>query len=235
MGECVAIVLAAGSGRRMNMGVKKQYLELMGHPLIYYSLKTFEESFIDRVVMVVSPGDEEYCQKEIVDRYAFRKVKSVVLGGAERYHSVYEGLKQAGEAEYVFIHDGARAFVDQDILSRCYEAVKDSRACVAAMPAKDTIKLSDGKGYVQETLNRNLLWTIQTPQVFETGLIKECYEKLLAEEEKLRAQGIAITDDTMAVETFSDVRVRLVEGSYNNIKVTTVEDIALAKAILNKN
>lgn len=234
MAGSVAIVLAAGSGRRMNIGVKKQYMELLGYPLVYYSLKAFEESFIDSVVMVVSPGDEQYCRQEIVEKYSFKKVKEIVPGGAERYNSVYAGLMAAGDADYVFIHDGARAFLEQGILERCYKAVQESRACVAGMPAKDTIKLSDGSGFVKETLNRNLLWTIQTPQVFETKLIRECYKKLLEAEAELKAQGVAITDDTMAVETFSDVKVRLVEGSYDNIKVTTIEDIALGKAILEK-
>jgi len=232
MSKCVAIILAAGSGKRMKSDVKKQYIALLGKPLIYYSLKAFEESFIDEIVLVVSPGDIEYCQSEIVDKYGFKKVVHIVEGGKERYNSVFNGIKAAGECDYIFIHDGARAFVDADILGRCLEAVKESRACVAGMPAKDTIKLADGEGFVKETLNRNLLWTIQTPQVFEKSLIEECYQQLIDSEEQLLAKGIAITDDTMAVETFSEVKVRLVEGSYNNIKVTTPEDIALGEAIL---
>lgn len=229
-----AVVLAAGSGKRMNSTVKKQYMELCGRPLIFYALNTFESSFIDEIVMVVSEGDEEYCRQEIVEKYGFKKVKKIVAGGKERYHSVYEGIKACGECDYIFIHDGARAFVDDDTLRRCLDAVVESKACVAAVKAKDTIKLENGQGFVKETLNRNLLWTVQTPQVFEYALIKKCYEELLQKESLLMAEGVAITDDTMAVETFSDVKVRLVEGSYNNIKITTPEDIILGEAILAK-
>lgn len=232
MSKCTAIVLAAGSGKRMKSDTKKQYMTILGRPLIFYSLKVFEESFINDIILVVSPGDVEYCQTEIVDKYGFKKVSHIVEGGKERYNSVYNGIKAAGECDYIFIHDGARAFVDNDILERCRVAVAESRACVAGMPAKDTIKLADGNGFVKETLNRNLLWTIQTPQVFEKSLIESCYQKLIDSESELLSKGIAITDDTMAVETFSDVKVRLVEGSYNNIKVTTPEDIALGETIL---
>ncbi len=232
--KCTAIVLAAGSGRRMGGNVKKQYLEMNGFPVIYYALKAFQESFVDEIIMVVSPGDEEYCGREIVSRYGFDKVRRIVPGGKERYNSVYAGIMASEGADYIFIHDGARAFVTEDILERCLESVQKNRACVAAVKAKDTIKLEDGSGFVKETLNRNLLWTIQTPQVFEAALIRDCYERLLASEALLLAKGIAITDDTMAVETFSDVKIHLVEGSYDNIKITTPEDMVVGEAILRK-
>lgn len=232
--KCTAIVLAAGSGRRMGGNVKKQYLEMNGFPVIYYSLKAFQDSFIDEIVMVVSPGDEEYCGREIVSKYGFDKVRRIVPGGKERYNSVYSGIAACEGADYIFIHDGARAFVTEDILKRCLAGVRRSGACVAAVKAKDTIKLEDGSGFVKETLNRNLLWTIQTPQVFDAALIRNCYEKLLDAEADLLAKGIAITDDTMAVETFSDRRIELVEGSYDNIKITTPEDMIVGEAILAK-
>lgn len=232
MGKNVAILLAAGSGKRMKSNVKKQYMDLCERPVIYYSLKVFNDSFIDEIVMVVSPGDEEYCRREIVEKYGFNKVSAIVPGGKERYHSVYAGLNAVSDCDFIFIHDGARAFVDQGILERCLESVKSDRACVAAVPAKDTIKKADDSGYVCETLNRNLLWQIQTPQVFAYDLIKECYRKLIENEAALTKQGIAITDDTMAVEHFSDTRVKLVMGSYNNIKITTPEDIPIGETIL---
>lgn len=228
----VAIVLAAGSGSRMKSDVKKQYMEILSKPLVYYALLAFQKSFIDEIVMVVSPGDEEFCRKEIVEKYDFTKVKAVVPGGKERYNSVYAGLEAIGCCDYVFIHDGARAFLDQGIIERCYEDVKRYKACVAAVPVKDTIKTCDDNGYVNSTLNRNYLWAVQTPQVFEFELIFSCYKKLLENEKNLAEKGIAITDDTMAVETFSDVKVKFTEGSYENIKVTTPEDMLYGQAIM---
>lgn len=228
----VAIILAAGSGSRMKSDVKKQYMEINGYPLVYFSLKAFQESFIDEIIMVVSPGDEEYCKKEIVDKYGFSKVVTIVPGGKERYHSVYAGLGAVSECDYVYIHDGARAFIDQAVIRRCFEEVKKYRACVAAIPVKDTIKTCDDNGYIKDTLNRNYLWAVQTPQVFEYELILDCYKKLLEKEQTLIEKGIAITDDTMAVETFSDVKVKFTEGSYENIKVTTPEDMLYGQAIL---
>ncbi len=229
-----AILLAAGSGSRMRSNVKKQYMLLAGKPVIYYSLKTFQESFLDEIILVCSPGDEDYCRREIVEKYAFDKVSAVIPGGEERYHSVYNGICKAvaSGADRIYIHDGARAFVTLDILQKCREAVEETGACVAAVPSKDTIKLSDGGGFVEKTLDRSLLWNVQTPQVFKAGLIKDCYEKLISGEAELKSRGISITDDTFAVEYFTDVKVKLVESSYNNIKITTPEDMQIGERII---
>lgn len=232
----VAIVLAAGSGKRMNSSVKKQYIEMAGHPVIYYALKTFQESLVDEIIMVVSPGDEEYCEKEIVKKYSFDKITKIVPGGSERYFSVFEGLKACGtDTDNVFIHDGARAFVTKDVIERCLESVKVDGACVAAVPVKDTIKVADENEYSKETLDRSVLRSIQTPQVFKYNLIFSCYEKLIASEQELIQKGIKITDDAQAAELFSDIKVRLVMGSYDNIKVTTPEDISIGLQILARN
>lgn len=222
-----AIVLAAGSGSRMGLDVKKQYLDLLGKPLIYYALSTFEKSKVDEVVLVVSPGDEAYVKKEIVDAYGFSRVAAIVPGGKERYHSVYEGLK-ACHGEYVLIHDGARAFVTEEIIDRAMEDVVVSHANVAAVPVKDTIKLSDDAGFVADTIERSRAWSVQTPQSFSLSLVKAAYEKALQQDTS------GITDDAMIVEKMTDQKVKLIEGSYDNIKVTTVEDIALGEIILKK-
>ena len=220
-----AVVLAGGSGKRMGKAVKKQYLELFGKPLIFYPLRAFEQSDVDEVVLVTAPGEEAYCKEEIVDRFGFRKVSAIVVGGAERYHSVYEGLK-AVKGDYVLIHDGVRAFVTREIIRRSMDAVKKYDACVVGMPAKDTIKVSSADGYVESTPPRERLWTIQTPQAFRTDLIRTSYEKVLAEGRE------GITDDAMVVETACAQRVKLIEGSYENIKVTTPEDLLFAEEIL---
>lgn len=231
--KTAAIVLAAGSGSRMHSNVKKQYMEINGKPLIYYALKAFEDSFTDEVVLVVSPGDIDYCKREIVDKFGFTKVKSIVEGGAERYDSVRFGLHAiSDDTDYVMIHDGARPFVTEDIMKRSVDAARENMACVVGMPVKDTIKVADENGFAKETPDRKTLWMIQTPQTFEYSLIRKLYDKLEEDKEEIKAKGINITDDAMVVETFSDVKVKLVEGSYNNIKVTTPEDIGIAQAIL---
>ena len=226
-----AVILCGGKGKRMGGDVPKQYMELEGHPLIYYTLKAFEESFIESMVLVCAKGEEEYCRRELIERYGFKKVKAVVCGGAERYHSVMAGLREA-EAEYVFIHDGARIFPDTQMLKRLYEDVQRYRACVAAVPVKDTIKLSDENGFVADTPARDKLWQVQTPQVFERRLITDAYVRLIEEEPALKERGVVITDDAMAVEMFGDTKVKLTCGSYENIKITTPEDLAIAAGIL---
>lgn len=229
-----AVVLAAGSGRRMGGGVTKQYRQVKGRPLIYYSLKTFQESFVDEIVLVVAPGQVPYCREEIVDKYGFHKVSCIVEGGKERYHSVAYGLKAiaAEKAGYVFIHDGARPLVTQEILGRTLECVREHGACVAGMPVKDTIKIADDKGNILSTPNRDRVWMVQTPQAFAYPLIREAYEELLKREQELAGAGISITDDAMVVETLTGHKVRLVAGSYENIKITTPEDIKMAENFL---
>lgn len=227
-----AIVLSAGKGSRMGSDVPKQYLELSGHPIIYYPLKTFQDSFVDKIVLVCASGDIDYCKKIVSDN-GFDKVVAIVEGGKERYHSVYNGLLAIPDADYVFIHDGARAFVDEDTLNRCYADVKKYKACVAAVPVKDTIKIGKD-GFIESTPDRRTLYSMQTPQTFEYDLIKGAYDKLIEEEQKILSKGISVTDDTFVLELFSDIRVYLSEGSYNNIKITTPEDLAFGKMLLDK-
>lgn len=227
-----AIVLAAGRGSRMKSKIQKQYLLLKGKPVLYYSLKAFEESFIDEIILVTGEEEIEYCRKEIVEKYGFTKVSHIVTGGKERYHSVFCGLQALTNCDYVFIHDGARPFVTEQILERAYETVQKEHACVVGMPVKDTIKLADENGFAKETPRRDLLWMIQTPQVFSYALVKTAYASFLEREQELLAQGIKMTDDAMVVETFTDTGIRLVEGSYENIKITTPEDLRIAEALL---
>ena len=139
--------------------------------MLYYALKAFEESNITDIVLVTGHGETEYCRRELVEKYAFTKVTAIVEGGKERYHSVYEGLKAAKGTDYVLIHDGARPFVDEKLIARLIDTVKECQACVAAVPVKDTIKIADGDGFVKETPDRSLLWQIQTPQAFFYPLI----------------------------------------------------------------
>ncbi len=227
-----AVILAAGSGKRMGSDTKKQYMLIHEKPVIYYALKTFQESFLDEIVLVVSPGDIAYCKSEIVERYGFYKVKCIVEGGKERYHSVALGLEQISDCDYVFIHDGARPMVTEEILSRALAEVQIYKSCVVGMPVKDTIKIADEKGNIAYTPDRKRVWMIQTPQVFAFQLIREAYRKLILEEQQLKEEGISITDDAMVVETLAGHTVRLVYGSYENIKITTPEDLSVAEKFM---
>lgn len=221
-----AIVLAAGSGKRMNSKVHKQYLIIQDRPVLYYSLKAFEDSAVDEIVLVVGKGEEKFCRKEIVDKYGISKVKAIVEGGKERYHSVFEGLKQTSDADYVLIHDGARPFVNQDIIRRCMQEVQKYQACVVGMPVKDTIKIADEEGYAKQTPDRKNVWMIQTPQTFSYALIYEAYEEML------KTEDTAITDDDMVLERIKGKKSKLIEGSYRNIKITTPEDLLIANVYL---
>ena len=140
--RCGAVVLAAGSGKRMHSDIKKQFLLIQDKPVIYYSLQAFQQSFIDEIVLVVSEEDRDYCKKNIVDQYGFSKVKYIEAGGKERYHSVAAGLACLTDCDYIFIHDGARPMITEEILERAYECAKENDACVVGMPVKDTIKIA---------------------------------------------------------------------------------------------
>lgn len=228
-----AVVLAAGSGKRMNAGVKKQYMEIAGRPVLYYSLKAFEQSFIDEIVLVVSQNEIEQIRENYVNQYGFRKISQIVAGGKERYHSVACGLRAVDpDCDFVFIHDSARPMLTQEILQRVYGEVQKEEACVVGVPSKDTVKIADEQGYVSVTPNRSLVWNVQTPQVFSYPLVRGAYEELLQKEQELLAAGVQITDDAMVVEHLTHHKVKLVEGSYENIKITTPGDVQIAERYL---
>ncbi len=231
----IAIVLAAGKGSRMNSEVPKQYMQLLGKPLIYYALDCFQNSFIDDIILVTS--DIEYCKKDIVDIYSFNKVRRIVAGGKERYNSVYEGLKMVKELYsspdeeiYVYIHDGARACIDEALLIECRDNVKKYLACIPAVAVKDTIKIADFEGFIGETPDRNLLMAVQTPQTFSYTLIMQAYERM--NEDMQEGKVCNITDDAMVAERYTDVRIKLCTGSYSNIKITTPDDLLVAEKLL---
>lgn len=228
--KCTAVVVAAGQGTRMGGKIQKQFLEIGGgKPVLYYCLACFQESsVIDEIVLVTSQDGMEFCKKEIIEKYSFTKVKKLVPGGKERRDSVNEGLKQCVDTDYVFIHDGARPFITEEILCRAMEAVRQYQACAVGVPAKDTVKLVDEGGFVKETPNRKHTWLVQTPQCFSYELICRAQEMAGKEDSK------AYTDDAMVVEMSGLAKVKMVMGAYTNLKITTPEDLSTAEGILNK-
>ena len=230
MNKITAIVLAAGSGSRIKNKTKKQFMEIKGKPVIWYSLFEFEKSRVDEIILVTGKEDIDYCKKEIVEKYNLKKIKNVVAGGSERYESVYNGLKEV-TGNIVLIHDGARPLINNEIIERSIEGTIKSDACVVGVPVKDTIKRADKEGYIIDTPNRSELWITQTPQSFKTDLVKMAYKKMKEELEKGNTT-LNITDDAMVVEEFTTNQVRFVQGDYKNIKVTTPEDIDIAELFI---
>lgn len=221
-----AIVLAAGQGKRMKSSIQKQYILLKEKPILYYSLKAFEDiKEIERIILVVGKGEVSYCRKEIIDKYGLQKVTDVIEGGKERYHSVYEGLKLLEKhCDYVLIHDEARPFITESIILNTIENVKKYKACAVGMPVKDTIKIVDEENFCVHTPERAKVWAVQTPQAFEYNIIKSAYDILMQKE-------IMVTDDAMVIEQFMNISVKLIEGTYENIKITTQEDLKVAETI----
>lgn len=224
-GKSVAIVLAAGRGTRMQSSVQKQYMEIGDKPVLYYTLRAFEESDVDSIILVVGQGEITYCMQQIVQRYAFAKIEHVIEGGLERYHSVNYALQSVSDRyDKVLIHDGARPFIEVSMIQEMLRQLDEEPACIFAVPVKDTIKTTNQEGFVEKTLERSLLWMIQTPQGFERKLILEAYQRLMEEEGSARN----VTDDSMVVEQYTKSRVKVLTGSYRNIKITTPEDLAVA-------
>ena len=215
-----AIILAAGKGQRMGTELPKQFLSMGDDMLLTKTIRVFEESrVIQDIVLVTSEDWIGFCRTEIVEREGFHKVRKIVAGGKERYDSVYQGLLACPNADYVFIHDGARPFVTEEILVRTQEAVEKYEACAVGVPSKDTVKIVDEDGFVESTPPRENVWNIQTPQAFSYPLIRAAHEVV-------RDNNMTgITDDAMIVERSRLAKVKLVMGSYYNIKITTPEDM----------
>jgi len=232
MGKSTAIILSAGKGKRMGTDVSKQYLNLCGKPVIYYAIEAFENSFVDDIVLVVGKGDEDYIKKEIIERYNIKKVSAVVNGGAERYNSVYNGLEAASGSDVVLIHDGARAFITPEEINHIIEETHKNGACVAAVPSKDTVKISDADGFVKMTPDRCTVWNVQTPQAFKYELIREAYNNIIGNNNL--PDTVNITDDAMVLELYDkEANIKLVRCSYENIKITTSEDMVIGESIIN--
>ena len=220
------VIVAAGTGSRMNMGINKQFIKLEGKEVIVYTIEKFYNNpNIDDIVVVVKESEAEFFKKEIIEKYNFENIK-IAYGGKERQDSVYNGLKLLDEkCDVVLIHDGARPFVSNKTIDTCIEEAKEHKAIVVGVPVKDTIKVIDDSNNIVDTPNRSVLWAVQTPQTFDYNILLNAYEDAFE-------SGFYGTDDAMLVERIGH-KVKMVEGSYNNIKITTKEDLNIGSQILN--
>ena len=223
-----AIVLAAGKGTRMNAGMNKQFMLINDRPLLAQTLAAFQScNAIDSIILVAGREELKTCKEQILDVYGFDKVDKLVSGGSERQQSVYNGiLELEDDCNIVVIHDGARPILPEGIIERCIEGAKIYGAVSAGMPAKETIKILNEEGFVQYTPERGKVWVTQTPQAFKRDIIEKAHETA-------NVKGISGTDDAFLVECMG-IKVKMLEGSYENIKITTPEDIILAEAIMRK-
>ncbi|GGO08505.1 2-C-methyl-D-erythritol 4-phosphate cytidylyltransferase [Saccharibacillus kuerlensis] len=218
-----AIVVAAGRGSRMGTKESKQFLELGGRPLFLRAIEAFGRfDATAEIIVVTGEADVERCRRYIEQAGCLR-VKTVVAGGTERQHSVYQGLKQAS-SPWVMVHDGVRPFIRVEDIESCYGEMLRTGAAVLAVPVKDTIKTVGGDGMIVDTPNRSLLWAIQTPQGFRT-------EELLRAHEQAAGEGFVGTDDSMLIERLG-VTVSVARGDYTNIKITTPEDLDYAEFLI---
>lgn len=224
---CTAILPAAGSGKRMGKDIKKQFLKLNGKEIIVYTIEKFEQcNEVDEIIIVTTEETIPFLW-EIVKREGFQKVVAIVKGGTERQHSVYAGICAVSEkTDFVIVHDGVRPFVAIEDISKTIEIAKQKGACILGVKTKDTIKICDEENKIIQTPKRDFVWCIQTPQVFKKSLLLKAFEKA-------NKTGFVGTDESVLIEQMGfDVFVE--EGHYDNIKITTAEDMMIAEAFVKK-
>jgi 2-C-methyl-D-erythritol 4-phosphate cytidylyltransferase len=218
------VIPAAGQGKRMKAGKNKLFIELSGIPIIVYTLRVFEEDPDCRgIILSINPAEKDYFN-QLIAAYGLKKVKKLVMGGKERQQSVYNGLQHA-EEDIILVHDGARPFINLGQISELTTAASLHGGAVIAVPVKDTIKKAANKEVV-ETVERSSLWAVQTPQAFRVSILKNAYEQA-------EAEAFLGTDDASLLERINE-QVVIIEGNYDNIKITTQEDLYFAEAILHK-
>lgn len=218
----VAIILAAGQGKRMGAQVNKQYLCLANRPILAHTLAVFESSpVIDGIILVAHRLEVDYCLKEIVAKESAQKVLSVVAGGEQRQDSVYQGLLALPEdCSQVVVHDGARPLVTSELLIQVVDEIRHDLGIICGVPVKDTIKRVDEAQMVVETPPREWLWQVQTPQGFAKEMLLAAYQQAMNE-------GYYGTDDASLVEHWGG-KIKMVMGRYDNLKITTPEDLVMA-------
>ena len=221
-----ALIPAAGKGSRMVNSVKKPYLKLAQKPILAHTLQRFEENTaVDAIFVIVDKDDFSDCRTNVLEPYTFTKVEKLIAGGETRQISVYNGVRAlSADVDFVVVHDGVRPFVNDETIFACLTAADECGAAVAAVPVKDTIKIADENDFIVETPVRERLWSVQTPQVFRKSLLEEAHQRA-------HAQQLTATDDAALVEQLG-FPVKLVMGSYANLKITTPEDLRVAEVLL---
>lgn len=219
------VIVAAGSGSRMKMGINKQFIKLNDKEIIAYTIdKFYNHDEINDIVIVIKKEEIEFFTTEIINKYNYKNIK-IAYGGLQRQDSVYNGIKLLNEdCDLILVHDGARPFITNDIISNSIEEAKKNSAVVVGVPVKDTIKIINENNEIIDTPNRSQLWAVQTPQTFKYDVLKKAYEDAF----ECDFYG---TDDAMLVERIG-YKVKMIEGSYNNIKITTQEDLSVGSQIL---
>lgn len=220
------IIAAAGMSNRMGSKINKQFIAIDNKPILAHTLEKFDKcKYIDEIIVVSKEEEVEYCRKEIVKKYGFKKVTNIVRGGKERQDSIYNGIMALNEkTDIVLTHDGARPFIRTESIEAGILGVIEYGACVIGVPVKDTIKVIDPNKVVHHTPKRDLLWAAQTPQCFWADLLKQGYEYAIDE-------GIVGTDDSSLVEKIGQP-IKMIMGSYDNIKITTPEDLIIADSFI---
>lgn len=220
-----AIIVAAGKGSRMNINYNKQYIKIREKEVLAYTLEVFQKNInVDNIILVAHESEIDFCKNEIVKKYKISKVKDVISGGETRQESVYNGLNSCKKSDIVVIHDGARPFLNGKYIDESIYLAKKKKTAVLAVKVKDTIKVGRNGKFIN-TLNRDSLYSVQTPQTFDYSLILDAHEKSIA-------NGFVGTDDSSLVENLG-YEVNIVEGDYFNIKITTKEDVYIGEAIIN--
>ena len=222
------VIVSAGRGSRMKADINKQFLKLKGKEVIAHTIdKFYNNKNIDEIVVVVKEDEADFFRRNIIDKYGYKNIK-IAFGGKERQDSVFNGLKAVNErCDIVLIHDGARPFVTDEIIKNSIECAKNNKCVIVGVPVKDTIKIINKDNEVCDTPNRSTLWSIQTPQVFE-------YLSIIKAHKIAKEKSYYGTDDSMLME-YLGYNVKVIEGSYNNIKITTPEDLKIGEEILNEN
>ena len=215
-----AVIVAGGSGKRMNNATPKQFILIRNKPVLYYTLQTFLEAYDDMQVILVLPEEHISKGQEIIDGYFDNKRIQIISGGRTRFHSVQKGLSVIDEESIIFVHDGVRCMITKDLIHRCYENAKSAGTAIPAISSKDSIRLTLGEE--NEALDRNRVMIIQTPQTFHSKIILAAYK--IDYKDKF-------TDEALVVEAYG-LKVQLIPGEDNNVKITTEKDLKIAEALL---
>jgi 2-C-methyl-D-erythritol 4-phosphate cytidylyltransferase len=223
-----AIIVSAGKSLRMNTSMRKQYMLLGGYPVLYHALMAMNaSSAVDEMILVVPEDDVDFCSKNIIQPANLSKKIRLVSGGSKRQISVYNGLKAVDEkSRIVIIHDGVRPFIRHEQIDACIKGAEESGACILGLPVYDTLKIVHQSCWINKTIQRDAVWLAQTPQAFQYSLIMRAHENAMAE-------GLTGTDDASLVEMMGQ-KVRIIEGTRRNIKITTKEDLEWARMLINK-